>query len=484
MRPKRYFPIVLALVLAPLPVRAQEAPAPEPEVLPAPATPRPEGTLTLEEAQRIALERSPTVQSIALELDRSDALIREAWAAMLPSLGANLQYVMADQPTVVSFDMGSASDLFGGAQDIVVRQQHVATLGLSARQSILRAQSIQGIRTAYAARDLSQVSIDQARRQMLFAVAQAFYASLSARRTLELIERSIALAQENVAAARARLDAQVGLAHDVARAELEVERLNSQRQSTLLGHDNARDALALLMGVEPSELPELAEPSPPPIDPGQSIDDFVARAEAERLDLRASHRQVRLAQLNLGSVWAGFIPTLDLSWSLSHTLTDLGGFGDRRTSWNLALVLSIPLFDGGFRYGQLRDSRARLRQAQLAQESLEQSVSIQVRQAFRAWRTSLETLAISRRTLDLARETYRLVHASYTAGAATSLDVVDAQRALAAAEVDVELQRLNSQLAMLQLLSRLEVGPQSAASSMGSSSSSSSMGASSMGGEY
>jgi outer membrane protein TolC len=484
MKQQRYFVPILVVVATfrvlalPAPAFAQDAPAtPESTATPAPAPatalgappaqappvgpelapPRPTGGLTLAEAQRIALERSPTVQSVALELDRSNALIRQAWATMLPNIGMNLQYVMADEPTIVDFDMGAL-----GGQEIVVQQQHVATLGASVRQPILRAQAITGIRTAYAARDLTEVSIEQAHRQLTFAVAQAFYASLSARRALELIERSIALAQENVDAARARLEAQAGLAHDVARAELEVERLNSQRQSTILGHDNATDALALLMGTDPADLPELTEPVVPEVGAGEDIDDFVARAMEQRLDLTSSSRQARLARLDLQSVWASFAPTLDLAWSLNHTLTDLGGFGARRTSWNLVLVLNVPLFDGGFRYGQLRDRRARLRQAELARESLEQSVSIQVRQAYRSWRTSLETLAISRRQLELARETYRLVHASYTAGAATSLDVVDAQRALAASEVDVELQRLNSQLSLLQLLSRLEVGPATA----------------------
>lgn len=420
------------------------------------------GQLTLDQAQEIALARNPSIQMTALELARSEALIRQSWAAIYPIIGANLQYTMADEPTVVSFDTG-ASSLFGPAQEIVVRQQHVAALGISARQSIVNAQAIQGLRMANAARDLSEISIEQSRRQLVLGVAQAFYATISARHTLELIERHLSLAQRDVAAAQARLAAQVGLAHDVARAELEVERNRLQRESTLLGYHNARDSLALLMGIAPDDLPALDEPVVPEASTDDDIADFVERALSQRLDLAASRQQTRIAELDLNSIWMSFAPTLDLNWGLNYTLTELGGFGDRRTTWNLVIMANFPLFNGGLRYGQLRERRARLRQAQLAEEALEQSIAIDIRQAYRQWRSSLATQEISSRQLALARDAHRLVRESFRAGAATSLDIVSAVRALIGAEVDVELQRLSSQLALITLLSRIEVGGQSGA---------------------
>jgi outer membrane protein TolC len=121
------------------------------------------------------------------------------------------------------------------------------------------------------------------------------------------------------------------------------------------------------------------------------------------------------------------------------------------------LVASIPIFDGGVRYGQLRDRRARLRQARLNQEALERTVASEVRQAYRAWQTALTTVEISARQLQLAQDAHRLALAAYEAGAASNLEVVDAQRALANAEVNVELQRLGAQLSLIQLLASLEV---------------------------
>jgi outer membrane protein TolC len=210
---------------------------------------------------------------------------------------------------------------------------------------------------------------------------------------------------------------------------------------------------------------------PPSITPDEDIEDFVHRAMDERLDLHAARRQIRLAELDLDSVWMSFTPSLDLTWSLSHTLTDLGGFGDRRTSWNLVVALSVPLLTGGLRVGQIRDRRARIRQAELAEEALRRSAATEVRRSYRSWRTAMATLAISQRQLELARETNRLVRASFAAGAATSLDLVDSQRMLAAAEIDVEIRRLSSQLALIELLSRQEVGAQTVAGTMGSSAS-------------
>lgn len=441
------------------------------------------GGLSLEDAQRIALDRNPSVQAAALEIQRAEGMIQQAWAYILPSLNVGLQYTLADQPTVVTFEV-PGGDLFGPAEEIVVRQQHVAQLQLTARQPIFNGPAIPGIQLSHASRDLSRLTVEQSRRQLALAVARAFYATLSARRTVDLLERHLELAQQHVDASRARLEAQAGLAIDVARAELQVETTRSQRENAILGYQNARDSLALLMGIHPDRLPRLMEPSAPEIDVTEP-EELVERALAERLDLRAAQRQVRMAELDLNSVWMAFAPSLNLSWQLNYTLSELGGFGDRRSMWNLLLLASFPLFDGGARYGQLRDRRARLRQARLNVEALEQSAVIQVRQAYRAWRTALTTLDISRRQLELATEAYRLARASYAAGAASNLEVVDAQRSLVSAEVDRELQRLSAQLALIELLGVLEVSPQGGmggGSSMPSSGASGAAGGSSMGG--
>jgi outer membrane protein TolC len=414
--------------------------------------------LTLEQAQQTALERNPTIRATQYELDRAEALLRQAWAGLLPNLGASFQHVMADEPTVVNFDMFGSSDLFGGGQEIVVRQQHNTQLGLSARQPLFNGPMYPRIRMARLSRRLSELTVEQVRHQMALGVAQAFYGALSAQRTLGLVERILQLAEEDVAAARARLAAQAGLAIDVARAELQLQTTRTQEQSTRLALENARDGLALLMGIDPDELPPLADP-PRPTEALAGMEEMLDEAQQRRLDLRQAEEQVKLARLNLRSTWLGFAPTLDLNWGLTHILTDLGGFGDRRTSWNLAIVASLPLFDGGYRYGQLREQRAQLAQAELNLESLRQSVRVQIRQAFRAWQTALHTVAISQRQLELARDAYRLARASYAAGAASNLEVVDAQRTLAQAEVDVELQRLNGQLSLVELISRLDVGP-------------------------
>jgi len=419
-------------------------------------------TLTLPEAQRIALERNPSILATEREVDRSEALIRQSWALLFPGIGASVQYTMADEPTIVNFEIPGASDLFGGSEPIVLRNQHTAQVLLNARQPLFNGRSISMLRTAHDARDLTETTIEQARRQLVLSVARAFYATISASRAVVLIERNMETATEAVEAAQARLEAQAGLAIDVARAELEFESLRSQREMASLAYQNARDGVALLTGMPPTELPELVEPAVIEGEPSE-VSELLDRAIDERLDLRAARGQTHLARRNLTATWWTFAPTLDLTWGLSHTLTDLGGFGDRRTQWNLMIAATIPIFDGGLRYGQLRDSRARIAQAELAEEMLEQSAAIEVRQAFRAWRTASETVSISIRRVILAEEAHRLAVAAYEAGAASNLELVEAQRAVTAAQIDRELRALSTQLALIELFASTEV-PSSSAS--------------------
>ena len=255
-------------------------------------------------------------------------------------------------------------------------------------------------------------------------------------------------ANKRLSAARARLDAGGGLRIDVARAELEVESARLGHEAALLGFDNARQALAGLLVMD--ELPMPTEPEADP-EPPESADELVERARDERSDIELKELAIEMAEQNLWSAWAAFFPSLAVAWQMQSELTEPGGFGGRRNAWALVFVLSIPIYDQS-RYGLLDQRRAEISQAEENLDVVLLSANTEIRSAYRTWKSSLTTIDTAERQVALAEEALRLAEAGYLAGAATSLDVDDAQQRVNQARINVAVQRYQNRLALLKLL--------------------------------
>ena len=408
------------------------------------ATPGP--PVTLEEAFELARARHPSLRGVREELEKADAMLAQAWGALLPRVSAQLMYTLNDEPTVVDF--GAMSPIPIDSDPIVIRQQHIVQAQLSVQAPLFNMPILSAIDTARLGRSMAGLAEEEGARQLLLGVATAFYGSLSARELVGVQADAFEKAKGRVRAAQARLDAGAGIRIDVARAQLELETARLGHEAALLGFDNARQALAGLLVMD--ELPLPAVPEADPVAPA-TPEELVERAAAGRADVELRRLQIALAEQNLESAWAAFYPSLAVAWQLQSELTDPAGFGGRRNAWALVFVLSIPIYDQS-RYGLLDQRRAEIRQAQTNLETSLLSIDTEIHSAFRAYESSLTTIDTAARQVELAEEALRLAEAGFQAGAATSLDVDDAQQRVNQARINLAVQRYQSRLALLKLV--------------------------------
>ena len=87
-----------------------------------------------------------------------------------------------------------------------------------------------------------------------------------------------------------------------------------------------------------------------------------------------------MAKRNLQNVWYTFLPTLTAPSTIAGT--SLVGNGPNPT-WSIQGILQVPIWDGGTRYGNLRNARAAEDIAAQQLEALRRQAIIQVEQAHR-----------------------------------------------------------------------------------------------------
>jgi outer membrane protein TolC len=121
-------------------------------------------------------------------------------------------------------------------------------------------------------------------------------------------------------------------------------------------------------------------------------------------------------------------------------------------AWQAQLQLAVPIFDGGQRYSELRERRARLAMAQLRLESLVQQGRVELQVGLGVLMHSEQALQEARQAVELARRAVDIAALSYRLGAVTNLELLDAQRRARDAETAAVVAEDEVRRAKLDLL--------------------------------
>ncbi len=231
---------------------------------------------------------------------------------------------------------------------------------------------------------------------------------------------------------------------DLQRAQAELAAAKSDAMTVQRLRAASEHGLAVLLGKAPADFSVAANPLVPVdlrIPPG-----LPSSLLERRPDIAAAERAMAAANARIGVAKAAFFPSLTLTGTggfESATLGDLFKWSSRAFLLGplAGTALTVPLFDGGRRKGNLANVRAvydedvaKYRQQVLvAFREVEDNLS-DMRILETQTRTQDDAVKASQRAADLARK-------QYTEGAVSYLDVIDAQRTvLQARRAAVQLQ--------------------------------------------
>jgi len=249
-----------------------------------------------------------------------------------------------------------------------------------------------------------------------------------ARNTLDSQLRSYDLIRQAHA-----LGAQSGVALAQARTTVETARGQVAAYDSLV--EQGRNALTLLAGTvpPPALLPagqvELAAllPTPPAGLPSSVLQ--------QRPDVLAAEHALHAAHFDIGAARAAFYPRISLTATAgvaSPSLSSLFEAGSRAFSFGPSL--NLPIFDGGVNRNNLRAAEVQ-RDIQLAQyEKTLQVAFREVADALAERRTLAERLAAQSDLVAATTRSLDLAQALFKGGGGSYLEVLDAQRALYAAQ--------------------------------------------------
>jgi len=385
--------------------------------------------VTFDEAVKRALEQHPSMRISASDAARALAILEQSRAPSLPTLYLNGSYTRLSDNRVVTN----------------VAPQNALSANATLTVPLTPKNWVQWNR-ADANADAARATAFDVRRQVALDAGRAYLTALGAKRVVEASVHARDTGQAHLDYSSQRSSGGVGTRLDVVRAEQELQTSLAQLESALGSLAKAQEDLGLATGtdgpLEAVEEPALGAP--------QQLDAALQDAEGKRLDVRAAKSRTQAAKVSDEGKWSDYTPLL--SAVIAPVYQSPSTLTLPTTSWYGQLVLSLPLYDGGLRYGQQKERHELRTSADAELDALLQQAHDEVRSGFELVKHDDLALSASQKSASSAHEALELATMAYKAGATTNLEVIDAERRSRDADLAVALAEDAARRARLELL--------------------------------
>jgi outer membrane protein len=369
-------------------------------------------------ATRAAWERARS-QAAALGITRSE--LYPTLAATAISQTESVQAFFGDRfhgQTIQSFQL--ALDLNYTVFDFGARSGRIDT----ARARLLSAN--------FAFNDTHRSVIDQ--------VEQAYYRLLNSMGQEDSAQASLANAKAVEQAAQERLTNGLATLPDVLEARSATAQAEYDLQSVLGAEEIARGDLATAVGTSASVSIRVQplDQLPTPDSIGETVEETIDRAFAQRPDLMQQAAEIRTANARLKEARAAYYPTLGVN--VSPAIPSLYGI-QQPFHWShtadltgsLSFNLNWTVFDGGARKSRAAQAQADIHAAEAQTNLKKNQVADEVWTAYSNLNTAFRQHRTAIALVEAASQSYDAALESYKYGLRNLLDVTAAQRSLAQA---------------------------------------------------
>jgi outer membrane protein TolC len=283
-------------------------------------------------------------------------------------------------------------------------------------------------------------AFNDSHRNVIYQVEQAYYRLLSSTGQEEAAQASLSNAQAVQQAAEERLAHGLATLPDVLEARSATAQADYDLQAALGSEQIARGDLATAVGTSATTVIQVQplEQVPTPESVGDTVDQSIDRALAQRPDLMQQVAEIRSANARVKEAQAAYYPALSLNvtpavpslyglqspYPWTHT-SDLTGGVRFNLQWSV--------FDGGARKNRLAQARANVHEAEAQARVKRDQIADEVWAAYSNVNTAFRQRQAAMALLEAASQSYGAALEFYSYGVRSLLDVTAAQRVLAQA---------------------------------------------------
>jgi outer membrane protein len=384
-------------------------------------------SLNLERCVEIALKMHPNIIAASSTVNASESRIGQAESNYYPQVNWSSSYSRIKSAYSSS---GSSSGTSTGTLGRTNESFDQYSAGLNISQTIYDfGKTPTQVKIQKYNFDSSRSDLQTTSDQVIYNVKQKYYGVLQAKRNKDVSVESVKQFEQHLEQAKGFFTVGTKPKFDVTKAEVDLGNARLiliRAENTLrLGTANLNNA----MGVP--DAPEyMLEDNLLFRKYDMTFEDALSKASQNRPDLQSIVAKKQAAEQAIELARKGYYPALTGNAAYNWT-------GDKfplEHGWNVGATLSFPLFSGYLTKYQVEEAKANLNVLTANEESVRQTVFLEVQQAYLNLRDAEERVPVAELTVKQAEENFELASGRYTAGVGNPIEVTDAEVSLITAK--------------------------------------------------
>ncbi|QFS44214.1 TolC family protein [Nostoc sphaeroides] len=387
--------------------------------------------ITLAQALELARRNNRDLQVSLLELERNRAVLREAQAALLPTLGISTDITRSQSAGSQLTDEINSQNPFAGQQD---RPSTSFSGQAQLSYNLYSSGRVQAsIRAAEEQVRFNEFAVETQSETIRLNVATDYYNLQQADEQVRIAQSAVQNSEASLRDAEALERAGVGTRFDVLRSQVNLanaqQNLTNARSQQEISRRQLATRISLpqainISAADPVQLAGLWNPT---------LEQSIVLAYQNRPELQQQLAQRNISEQQRKQALAELGPQVSLvaRYNLLDQFNDNVSVTD---GYSFGVQASLNLFDGGAARARADQSRANIAIAETQFAEQRNQIRFQVEQAYSTQQSRLENVQTANTALEQAREALRLARLRFQAGVGTQTDVINSENDLTQAE--------------------------------------------------
>jgi outer membrane protein len=379
---------------------------------------------TLNEALSSAYRGNPSLRAERANLRATDELVPQALSGWRPTITAQ-----------ASVDHLWSNTSSGGSSEL-----DQADINISLSQPLFRGfKTVEGTKAAEARVRAERQQLLATEQSVIFAGVQTYANVVRDRQILALRVKNCGFLQRQLSASTARFNAGELTRTDVAQSRASLSGAKAQLAVAKSQLQASEASYLAIIGHRAGKLaaPQMAKRP-------KSLETALSIAQETNPAILAAAQIEDFAQHNVEVIKGDLLPSLTLNGSLDHSINP-SAFTSTSDTARISGVLTVPIYEGGRIYSQVRQAKETASQNRIQVIGAVRTVRESVANAWNGLIADGQSLNATRQQKSAAALALDGVQQEYQVGSRTTIDVLNAQQSLLAAQI-TEVQAVREQV--------------------------------------
>ncbi|QQS67577.1 MAG: TolC family protein [Chlorobiota bacterium] len=396
---------------------------------------------TLKESIDLALSNNLSIKNAILGVETANKQIDFAYTSTLPKIDVNSKYIRNFQKQIIFFP----NQQTGIATPIKIGSDNSLSSDVTISQIVFNSAAFKAPELAKEYAVLSQKQVLNEGTQTILNIKKSYLSAMFLREVLVVQKQSLNNLEESANISKLLFEKGLRPEIDAIRSRVQADNQLPLVTNATDNYKNALDGLKLIMGIPENEQIDVKDTIWQIPKNDESI---TGNNELVRKNLEIGNPQLQTLKIiqSLNEKFidikkSDYLPTV-AAFGTYQLQTQFDGFSEfslKPTSF-VGLNATWNIFNGGRTNDTIEIQKIEIEKNKIQYNNALNSFSTQTKLALRRMESAKERVMASENTIMLAEKGYKIANASYKAGAATQLQVSDADLALSQSK----LLRLNA----------------------------------------